>query len=133
MFSLARVDSAVRCIAPTPDRVPRRWSVERAPCRVRELGHPYDDEGSEARSLGSVSVGSGAWWAVVLSVPGAPDAPRDTVLLHIERHGALVDERQGPGAADLVLPSSEIDAVVTLLAGVVTQARRDGVLPAARS
>ena len=133
MFSLARTDMATRCLTPTPGHSRHRWGVERAPLRVREWGHRYDDEGSEARSLGSVSVGAGTWWSVALSVPGAPDAVRDTVLVRIERHGAPDDERHGHGAVDLVLPSSEIDAVVTLLGGVVAQARRDGVLPAAGS
>jgi hypothetical protein len=100
---------------------------------VREWGVGYDDEGSEARSLGSVSVGAGAWWSVALSVPGTPEAARDTVLLRIERHGAPAVEGHGHVGVDLILPPAEIDALVTLLVGVVAQARRDGVLPIAGS
>jgi hypothetical protein len=133
MTALARVDTAVSGFTPMPHPPQQRSSRAVGPFRVREWGVGYDDEGSEARSLGSVSVGAGAWWSVALTVPGTSEAARDTVLVRIERYGPPADERHGHVSADLVLPPSEIDALVTLLTGVVAQARRDGVLPLAGS
>jgi hypothetical protein len=133
MTALALVDMAVRGFTLTPDHSGQRSRTAIGPCRVREWGVGYDDEGSEARSLGSVSVGAGAWWSVALSVPGASKAARDTVLVRIERHGPPADERHGQVGVDLILSPAEIDALVTLLGGVVAQARRDGVLPIAGS
>ena len=132
MITLARPGIAVlRVPSPSgPPRWPNKTGI--APHEVREWSHRYDDEGSEARSLGSVSVGAEAWWSVALSVPGrASDPARDTVLVRLERHGPPPSEGRGHGDMELVLPSLEIDALVTLLAGVVAQARRDGVLPTA--
>lgn len=90
-------------------------------------GHRYEGEGSQRLSVGSVSVASDAWWSAVLSVP---EIDAGTLFLQLQRHGALPSSYRGDAGAELSLPASEVDAVVTLLAGVLAQARRDGVLPA---
>jgi hypothetical protein len=51
----------------------------------------------------------------------------------MERHGQMPAGQRGITDAELVLPASEVSAIVALLAGVVDQARRDGVLPAQRA
>jgi hypothetical protein len=101
---------------------------------VREWTHPYEDEGSERRSLGSVAVGGGAWWSIALTVPASTASAReDVVLVRLERHGEMPAGVPSSAADALLLPASEIEAVLLLLAGVVDQARRDGVLPSASS
>jgi hypothetical protein len=114
-------------------RVSRRhWHI--GPLRVREWPLQYQDEGSERLSLGSVSVGAEAWWSVALSVPdGEGGAAADTIFVRFERHGSHPSGYRGSVEAELSLPRAEVDAIVTLLAGVVDQARRDSVLPARAS
>jgi hypothetical protein len=88
----------------------------------------YESEGSEHRSLGSVSVGEGARWTAALTVP---IPPRAVAFLEVERRGELPAGYLGAEErAFLSLPIGEADALIELLAGVVAQARRDGVLPA---
>ena len=88
----------------------------------------YEPEGSERRALGSVSVAGGAWWSVTLT---APMSDGDTVLLTVERHGAMpAGCRAESDDVEIFVPAGELDAIVALLAGVVAQARRDGVLMA---
>jgi hypothetical protein len=54
------------------------------------------------------------------------------VFLQLRRHGAPPDGYgAGEEVADFSVPVSEVDAILTLLGGIVTQARRDGVLHAA--
>lgn len=131
MLSTAFAGPAVVRLA-LPPSTRRPWRTGAAPFTVEELSPRYEDEGSEARSRGSVSVAPGAWWSATLSVPGSASEPaRGAVLLRVERHGTAPDQQPVDAAVELVLPSTEIDAVVTLLAGVVAQARRDEVLPAA--
>jgi hypothetical protein len=97
---------------------------------VREQSLRYEEEGSERLSLGSVSVGTDAWWSVALSVPDSAADPNDDALfVRFERHGAQPTGYRGSIEAQLSVPRSEIDAIVMLLAGVVDQARRNGVLP----
>jgi hypothetical protein len=103
---------------------------------VREPPHRYEDEGSVREARGSASVGRGVWWSAALVVPIRPGDRGDVrgnarapVLVRLERHGAL----PGGAAVDvetvLVVPSSsELDAIVVLLGGVIAQARHDGVL-----
>jgi hypothetical protein len=106
----------------------------RAALRVREWPLRYEDEGSEGLSLGSVSVGAQAWWSVALSVPeGGGGSADDVLFVRFERHGAHPAGYRGSVEASLSLPRSEIDAIVMLLAGIVDQARRDGVLSARAS
>lgn len=86
----------------------------------------YEDEGSERVATGSVTVATDAFWRVTLSVP----LPReDAVFLRIEREGPLPDGYRGAEeSAGLSMPAGELDVVVRALKGVITQARRDGVL-----
>ena len=98
---------------------------------LRGVGQPaaaYEEEGSERRTLGSVSVAADAWWSATLTVPMLDG---DTALLAIERHGLPPDGYRGSSErAEFSVPRWEVDAVVALLAGVVANARRDGVIPA---
>lgn len=97
--------------------------------RVWERSQEYEDEGSERRSLGAISVGVSAWWSASLTVPESESgADRDVVFLHFERHGARPHESRTSTEADFSLPRSEVDAFVRLFAGLVEQARRDNVL-----
>jgi hypothetical protein len=71
-----------------------------------------------------------AWWSVALSVPHDETGTADDALfVRLERHGTRPAGYRGSVDTELTLPRSEIDAIVMLLAGVVEQARRDGVLP----
>jgi hypothetical protein len=96
----------------------------------------YEDEGSERLSLGSVAVEDGSWWSAALTVPEG-DAHsgrgRGTLFLRLARHGSPPSDYRGEVEMELSVPGAEADAVVALLAGVVDQARRDGVLPARAS
>ena len=98
----------------------------RPPC-VREPDPLYEDEGSTREAHGAVSVGRGAWWSAVLATPIDPSWG-GTVVLRLERHGDDAPGARGAREA-LLVAGDELDAIVTLLAGVVAQARRDGVLP----
>jgi hypothetical protein len=100
---------------------------------VREWPLRYDNEGSERLSLGSVSVGADVWWSAALSVPEAAGGADDTLFVRLERHGARSPHYRGSVEMELSLPRSEVDAILMLLAGIVEQARRDGVLPARAS
>jgi hypothetical protein len=95
---------------------------------VREGGDGYEAEGSERRSVGSIATGPGAWWSATLS---APVADGGVVFVQLERHGPRpAGYRGSEEAADFSVPAGEVDALLALLAGVVAQARRDGVLDA---
>jgi hypothetical protein len=59
---------------------------------------------------------------------GEPRSGDDIVLVQLERHGVTPADYRGSVDAELVLPRTEIGAIVTLLAGVVDQARRSGML-----
>jgi hypothetical protein len=99
--------------------------------RAGSLG--YEHEGSERQALGSITVEGGSWWSAALSVPeGDVGTGRDTLFLRLQRHGSPPVDYRGSVEAELTLPLSEIDAVVRLVAGIVDQARRDGVLTPAR-
>lgn len=93
------------------------------------VAHVYEDESSERRSSGSVSVGAGAWWSATLSVPVERGAPRAYVRLARHGVGGTRPEDGGEESEDFAVPASEVDAVLVLLGGVVRQARRNGVLP----
>ena len=86
----------------------------------------YEDEGSERTSTGTVAVTSDSAWRATLSVP-LPAA--DAVFLRIERTGRLPDGYRGAQeSAALSVPVAEVDALMAALAGVIAQARKDGVL-----
>lgn len=94
---------------------------------IREERPPYESEGSEHRTLGSVSVADDARWTATLTVP-IPE--RNVAFVDLERRGALpAGYRGSEESAHFSLPLRELDSVVTLLAGVIAQARTDGVLP----
>ena len=94
---------------------------------IREESPPYESEGSEHRTLGSVPVSDDARWTATLTVP-IPE--RNVAFVDLERRGALPSGyRGGEESAHFSLPLGELDSVVTLLAGVIAQARTDGVLP----
>ena len=100
----------------------------RHPRVIREESPPYESEGSEHRTLGSVSVADDARWTATLTVP-IPE--RNVAFVDLERRGALPGGyRGGEESAHFSLPLGELDAVVTLLTRVIAQARTDGVLPA---
>lgn len=99
------------------------------PAVVREWAPAYEDEGSTTQSRGAVTVSRDGWWSIALTVPIAlRSAAEQPVLIRLERHGAPTPAAGGT-AHEVVVPATEVDAVVALLAGVVEQARRDGVLP----
>ncbi|HEX5830114.1 MAG TPA: hypothetical protein VFY16_03975 [Gemmatimonadaceae bacterium] len=121
--------SAVLKVVQAQSRVGRRRAWRLAPPRVVREPEPgeYENEGSEQRSTGAVAVGGGAWWSATLAVPMPADG---AAFLRVERHGAVPAGYRGAGeSAELSLPAGEAGAVVVLLAGLVAQARRDGVLP----
>jgi hypothetical protein len=86
----------------------------------------YEDEGSERSAVGSVSVGKDSYWRATISVP-MPKA--DAVFVKIERQGRLPDGYVGAEeSASWAMPIAELDLVMELLAGVIRQGRRDGVV-----
>jgi hypothetical protein len=85
----------------------------------------YEAGHSERQVTGSVAVGQESRWVATMAVPMTGD---QSALVIIEREGPTP-----PGAPDvpevsLVVPPGELDALLTLLRGIVAQARRDGVL-----
>jgi hypothetical protein len=115
----------IPCRAPSADVATAPASPAAA---ARAGGVAYENESSERRSTGSVSVAPGEWWSAVLS---APITDGGTLFLQLERRGAVPASYRGATDAELSLPEGEIDAVIALLQGVVAQARQDGVLPVA--
>ena len=102
-----------------------RWPAR----HVREAPRPYEDEGSVREARGAVGVAPGVWWSVALRAPVAVDeGAAAAVHLRLERHGPMASVSHD-GSIDLTVPAAELDAIVTLLAGIVAQARRDGVTP----
>jgi len=86
----------------------------------------YEDEGSERSSVGSVSVDLDSYWRATISVP-LPKA--DTVFVRIEREGTLPKGYVGAEeSAGWSMPMAELDLVTELLAGVIRQGRKDGVI-----
>lgn len=89
-------------------------------------GGRYDDEGSERSAIGSALVTADSRWTATLTVP-LPGA--DAVFLRIERQGPLPEGYRGADeSAGWSMPVGEIDVAMEALAGVIKQARRDGVL-----
>ena len=81
------------------------------------------------QAFGAVAVPRAAWWSVSLSVPiGADDDTRRGAQLRLVRHGPSNGPPSHGQQIELELPCAELDAVLTLLVGVVSQARRDGVI-----
>ena len=84
----------------------------------------YEQEGSDCRATGSVSLRGGGWWSADLIVSIRRE---DEILLTIHRHGAPGQDDDGTGV-DLCLRRADLEALPVLLNGVIEQARRDGVL-----
>lgn len=121
---------------PAPASLRRASGVFRASRRsgraqlcVRERIREYEDEGNVRLSQGSLSVDAGAWWSVALSAPD--DTGDETLFVQLDRHGAVPAGYRGDVQVHLSVPRSELDVVVRLLAGVVEQARDNGVIPPA--
>ena len=86
----------------------------------------YEDEGSQRSTVGSVIVGEDSYWRATISVP-IPKA--DTVFVQIEREGTLPTGYVGAEeTASWSVPVAELDLVMELLAEVIRQGRRDGVV-----
>ena len=111
-----------------PEPVSRHSDADPAR-RVWERSQEYEDEGSERRSRGAVSVGAAAWWSASLTLPASESGvDGDVVFLHFKRHGETPAGYHGSTEVDFSVPRSEVDAFVTLLSGLVEQARQDAVL-----
>jgi hypothetical protein len=86
----------------------------------------YDDEGSEKTARGSAIVTVDCRWTATLTLP-LPAA--DAVFVRLERQGPFPQGYRGAEeSAVFSAPVAELDAVMDALAGVIAQARRDGVL-----
>jgi hypothetical protein len=104
-----------------------RWP-SRGPHLVREPTPrygAYEPESSERRALGSIPVAPDARWDATLTVP----ISGQVAFLQLERRGELPPNyRGGEESVTLALPLTELDALMTLISGVIEQARRDGVV-----
>jgi hypothetical protein len=89
----------------------------------------YEPGHSERQVTGSVAVGPQGRWVATLAVPMTGD---QSVLVTIEREGAAPAGAPAVQEVMLVIPPDEVDAVVTLLRGLVAHARRDGVMAGRR-
>jgi hypothetical protein len=83
----------------------------------------YESEGSERVARGSVMLPSGACWLSKLEVPMNGG---ELALLTVCRQGP--GQSLSPDEASLVIPASEVDALLALLNGLFAQARRDRVI-----
>jgi hypothetical protein len=81
----------------------------------------YENETDVHVSKGSVAVANDITWLgeVMVAVGG------ERAVIQVERR----PEDAAPSDATLAVRFDEVDAVLTLLTGVVDQARRSGVLP----
>ena len=99
-----------------------------AAAQLVALGGPEYQPGHSARqTTGSVAVGRKSWWLATLSVPMTGD---QAILLTVERDGPSPAATPAMDQATIVIPPGEVDAVLTLLQGIVAQGRQDGVLGA---
>jgi len=89
-------------------------------------GSGYEPGHSERQVTGWVAAGPEGRWSATLAVAMTGD---QSVLLTIEREGATAAGAPIAGEVSLVIPPGEVDAVVTLLRGIVAHARSDGVIP----
>jgi hypothetical protein len=85
----------------------------------------YEAGHSERQVTGSVAVGQEGRWVATLAVPMTGD---QSALVIIEREGPTPTGAPDISEVMLVVPPGELDALLTLLRGIVAQARRDGVL-----
>jgi hypothetical protein len=87
---------------------------------------PYEPGHSERQVNGSVAAGQESRWFATLAVSMTGD---QSIFLSVEREGPVPAGAPLVEDMALVIPPGEADAVLTLLHGIVAQARRDGVLP----
>jgi hypothetical protein len=85
----------------------------------------YEPGHSERQATGSVAVGPEGRWSATLAVPMTGD---QSLLVAIQREGPTPPGAPAVPDVTLVIPPGEAEAVLTLLRGIVAQARRDGVL-----
>jgi hypothetical protein len=85
----------------------------------------YEAGHSERQVTGWVAVGQESRWGATLAVPMTGD---QSALVTIERTGPTPAGAPDVPEVALVVPPGELDALLTLLHGIVVQARRDGVL-----
>lgn len=83
----------------------------------------YESEGSERVSRGSVTLPSGGRWSATLEVSMRDD---QGALLTMIRSGPGLGP--APSDASVMIPPGEADALLTLLTGLIKQARGDRVL-----
>lgn len=86
----------------------------------RSPHYEYEAETNVRRAIGSVTVAGDVLWRGEVVVPMVGER----ALITVERS----PEETGPSDATLGVLFDEIDAVLTLLTGLVDQARRTGVL-----
>lgn len=86
----------------------------------RSPHYEYEAETNVRRAIGSVTVADDVLWRGEVVVP----LVGERALITVERS----PEETGPSDATLGVLFDEIDAVITLLTGLVDQARRAGVL-----
>jgi hypothetical protein len=86
----------------------------------RSPRYEYEAETNVRRATGSVTLADGILWRGEVVVPMVGER----ALITVERS----PEETGPSDATLGVLFDEIDAVLTLLTGLVDQARRAGVL-----
>jgi hypothetical protein len=85
----------------------------------------YEPGHSERQTTGSVAVGPVSSWSATLAVAMTGD---QSLLVTLERDGPVPAGAPAVPDVTLVIPPGEAEAVLTLLRGLVAQARRDGVL-----
>jgi hypothetical protein len=85
----------------------------------------YEAGHSERQVTGSVAVGQESRWVATMAVPMTGD---QSALITIEREGPTPAGAPDVPEVTLVVPPGEVDALLTLLGGIVAQARHDGVL-----
>jgi hypothetical protein len=85
----------------------------------------YEPGHSERQVSGSVAVGAESRWSAALAVAMTGD---QSVLVTIERNGPAPAGSPAVPNVTLVIPPGEVDALLTLLRGIVAHARGDGVL-----
>lgn len=82
----------------------------------------YEREGGERIARGSVALPSGFHWQATIEVPLRGDR---SALLTLQR---MAESSLEPAEAVLAIPPGEAGAVLTLLTGILRQARKDGLL-----
>ena len=102
----------------------RPWLLRESRVPPEAARGSYENEGSERVCRGSIALPSGGRWSSKLEVPMNGD---ESALLTIRREAP--EPSLAPDEASLVVPPDEADALLALLEGLFSQARRDGVMP----